>query len=113
MQTTNNLEVHKRNTIPQIDTYLRDLVNLAELYADSYVAYSKCSTSSALFMNEDDSKFLDKLDKWADTVVFGAALREQSLLDKKCREEEQEAQDTQRAQEEQPEESGQRTLSSL
>lgn len=79
MKTTTNSGVCKKSPKHQGAQDLDTLVDLAELYAESYIKYNECSTCSTLFM-DDTTEFLTKLDRWADMVVFGAAVREQILL---------------------------------
>jgi len=93
-------DIQRRNTLPQL---VPNLPTLAEAYARSYAAFSACSSNPTLFMADDTAPFLDKISKWADVVVYGAALRKQGL----------QSQAAQEVQSEEIEQSGQILLSPL
>jgi hypothetical protein len=70
--------VFKKDTIPPANPQTH-ITTLAEGYTLSYEMYMALSRIPIVYGSEDNTALISKADAWADMVVLGAALREQSL----------------------------------
>jgi hypothetical protein len=73
-----NPELHKKDTLPPPRAMQATIPELAEVYAASYENYLAASQTPVVYESKDVTVLLTKIEAWANVVVLGAALREQS-----------------------------------